>query len=326
MFVGRTGIKSHGHRRWQARLKQANSLPTVVSIDNLTKEKVAAVVVAWNRGSRIAESIDAISRQTRQLDEIIVVDNGSTDDTVPFLKTEYPDVLVLETGHNLGHAGGAEFGISSAMSRGHDWFWMFDDDAYPEPNALARSLSVADEIREYSPAFIYAPSGDQTGWMWNGRKMAVSLRQQTREVDKPYHVDIVDFNMTLVSRKVVKAAGGPRGDYFMMMWEPEYCLRAADAGFSVWVVPEVLVRHEHAGYAGQAIWRSYYQTRNHVALALSRRSPRALWWCGIRQVRFLAGTILKQDQKFRRVAMRLRGLIDGIRGRMGRRIDPASFR
>jgi GT2 family glycosyltransferase len=295
-------------------------------VDNLKNESVVAIVVAWNRGSRIAESIDAISRQTRPVDEIIVVDNGSTDDTAAFLKTRYLDVLVVEAGQNLGHAGGAELGISTAMSRGHDWFWMFDDDAYPNPTALERSLSVAEEVRESSPAFVYAPSGDQTGWMWNGRKIAVSLREQTRESVEPYQVAIVDFNMTLVSRKVVNAVGGPRGHYFMMMWEPEYCLRAADAGFTIWVVPEELVRHEHAGYAGQAVWRSYYQTRNHVALSLARRSPRAVWWCGIRQARFIAGTILKQDQKFRRVAMRIRGLVDGVLGRMGRRVDPESVK
>jgi GT2 family glycosyltransferase len=111
----------------------------------------------------------------------------------------------------------------------------------------------------------------------------------------------------------------------MMMWEPEYCLRAANAGFTIWVVPEILVRHEHAGCASQAIWRSYYQTRNHVALAMMRRSPRELMWCGARQLRFIASSLLTGEHRALRVAMRIRGVFDGVLGRMGRRIDPAQF-
>lgn len=288
--------------------------------------RIAAVVVSWNRRDNVLRWIESLLSQTRPVDEILVVDNGSSDDTVQAVRDRHPTVRVVETGQNLGHAGGAQAGMAEAFRRGHDWFWMFDDDAFPEPRALERSLRAIDDVRDRRPAVIYAPSQELAGWQWRGRKFPVRFGAAETRSGAPIPVALVDFNMSLVAARMYADLGPPRGDYFMMGWEIEYCLRAIRAGYTNWVVPEVLVRHEHAGFQGQATWRAYYQTRNHVAMVRESFNLRDAWWCGVRQARLVAAAMLRVADNSSLLAMRLKGVCDGLTGRMGRRVDPAAFR
>ena len=84
-------------------------------------EKAIAVVVSYNRRALLSECISALRNQTRKLDSILVINNGSTDDTEEWLK-EQSD-LVFITQKNLGSSGGFHAGISWAYKNGYSWIW-----------------------------------------------------------------------------------------------------------------------------------------------------------------------------------------------------------
>lgn len=95
-------------------------------------DKVAAVVVTYNRVDKLGRVLDSILAQTRGVDQLIVIDNASTDST-PQLLAVYQDdprveVVRLET--NTGGAGGFAAGMERAYARGADWVWIMDDDCY----------------------------------------------------------------------------------------------------------------------------------------------------------------------------------------------------
>ena len=90
-------------------------------------DKVIAVVVTYNRRQLLSECIDALRRQTRKVDAIFVVNNGSTDDTEEWLQAQ-PDVDFV-TQQNLGGAGGFARAIQTGYVRGYQWIWCMDDDA-----------------------------------------------------------------------------------------------------------------------------------------------------------------------------------------------------
>ncbi len=97
--------------------------------------KIAAVVVTYNRINWLKKNIDALLSQTRIPDEIIVVDNASTDGTYDFLKN-LSKVKFKRLEENIGGAGGFAYGLKCAIDDEADWVWMMDDDALPYKNAL----------------------------------------------------------------------------------------------------------------------------------------------------------------------------------------------
>src|SRR4051794_9178418 len=91
-----------------------------------TSESVCAVVVTFNRRDLLESCLAALGEQTRHVDEIIVVDNASTDGTAGFVAAEFPDVTVLVLPANVGGAGGFHAGLGAALAKGHDWLWVMD--------------------------------------------------------------------------------------------------------------------------------------------------------------------------------------------------------
>ena len=100
--------------------------------------KVAAIVVTHNRLALLKQCLTALRGQTRALDEIIVVNNGSTDGTAECLAAQSGLTVIQQ--EDVGAGGGQSAGIKMAYARGHDWFWSMDDDAIPDHDALEQLL------------------------------------------------------------------------------------------------------------------------------------------------------------------------------------------
>jgi GT2 family glycosyltransferase len=102
---------------------------------------VLAVILNWNCAPDTIRCLRAVAAGV-PAPEIVVVDNGSVDDSVARLKDE--PVTLLSLGDNLGYAGGMNAGIRAAYARGARWVWLLNADAVPRPGALAALLRVAD--------------------------------------------------------------------------------------------------------------------------------------------------------------------------------------
>ena len=106
---------------------------------------IASVTTAYNAAQVLPRQMEALLGQTRSLQEIVVVDNGSTDGTRQLLAERYPQVTVLEMPGNLGAAGAWSAGLAyAALEKRHDWVWAFDDDSVPAPGALEGPVETAE--------------------------------------------------------------------------------------------------------------------------------------------------------------------------------------
>jgi len=119
----------------------------------------AAIVPTYNRAHFIAESIDSLLNQTRKPDRIIVVNDGSSDDTLDVLQRYAGDIEIVSKPN-----GGKSSAINAAMSRvREDCVWVFDDDDVALPDALERHLEALESDTEagftYSPVLV-GRSGD----------------------------------------------------------------------------------------------------------------------------------------------------------------------
>lgn len=94
-------------------------------------KSVAAVVVTYNRKELLKEAIDALLMQSVAEADVLVVDNASTDGTKDYI-ADYIDqgqIIYINTGENLGGAGGFNFGMRKACEAGYKYVWIMDDDA-----------------------------------------------------------------------------------------------------------------------------------------------------------------------------------------------------
>jgi len=293
----------------------------------VTGESVAAVAITFQRRDLLRQTLQSLLAQERPFDEIIVVDNASSDGTAAMLEAEFPAVTHLRMDQNLGPAGALYVGLGHAHARGHHWAWTTGDDYVAKPETLRVLLATAQRISDDRLGILgcwFVPTPNHvihTGALWRHRP----VDQPKPPVGSPaYQSDIMSFKGTLIALDMVPEIGLPRDQYFLMNEEYEYCLRAIRGGRRNYILPVPLLQSlENGSPVRYPPWRGYYQTRNHLAMALDHRSPPELLWWAIMQAKYIAAAALTGRGSWERIRLRLRGAWHGFRGVSGRTLDPA---
>src|SRR5207248_3904175 len=118
---------------------------------------VASVTLAHNSEQLLPRQLDALLRQSRPLEEIIVVNNGSIDGTRDLLSTRYPQVTVLDLQANVGAGAGYAAGLAyAATKKKHDWVWLLDHDSIPMAQGVEKLLQELAEIDDSASVGILA--------------------------------------------------------------------------------------------------------------------------------------------------------------------------
>ena len=244
------------------------------------KPSIASVTLAYNSEQLLSKQMDALLRQGRRVDEIIVVNNGSSDGTLRILSENYPQVSVLNLPVNVGAGGGYAAGLDYAVrEKKHDWVWLLDHDSVPRDDgleALLRGLELVEGSREsvgvLAPVSVHPETQlSYPGMLW--RKGWV--RPPSEWLEQPVcFVDAVISSGSLIRSEVVQEVGLPRADFFIDFVDYEYCLRLRRHGHRIAVVRDSLLDHAIGnprtinifGYSkswgGHAPWREYYISRN----------------------------------------------------------------
>ncbi|GAA4348547.1 glycosyltransferase [Microbacterium rhizosphaerae] len=231
-------------------------------------QRVAAVVVTYNRLDKLKTVLEKLRAQTMAPEWIVLVDNASTDGTAEFLAEQTDSVLDITTlTANTGGAGGFATGMKRAYDLGADLFWLMDDDCYPELDALehlvdghavamtsmpggvpfACSLVYFDH-QELAEMNIPAPD-----WKW-----ARLWVQGQRAV----LVQTCSFVSALYTRDTVERIGLPLREYFIWFDDAAYARMA-----SVGIGPGVCILDSKA----------YHDTPTNVAGDFSKVDDGNIW-------------------------------------------------
>jgi GT2 family glycosyltransferase len=301
---------------------------------------VASITTAYNAAKVLPRQIDALLRQTRPLEEIVVVDNGSTDGTCAMLAERYPQVTVLKMEANLGAAGAWAAGLTyAALEKKHDWIWNFDDDSVPGESALENLLSATSGVAEDPTVGMLAPLpihiASRTTYpplFWRDGL----VRPSEEVLRKPvWFADVVVASGCMVRREAVEAAGLPRADFFMDFFDFEYCLRIRSRQYKIAVVNQCHFAHELgeaktvqiAGFRHvwpeHAAWREYYMSRN-ITYSVFRLYPtgKTKRFLAHYLIRHAGGILLFGSNKIMCLKRLLQGVVDGRKGRLGIRFLP----
>lgn len=283
--------------------------------------KVAAVVVAWNRQELLRQTLDGLAAQTRPLDDVIVVDNASTDATPALLREHTAVTDVVTMSENMGGAGGFAAGIARAVARGADLVWIMDDDTIPTPTALAELLRVR-HAYPGTPA-VLACRADWT----DGREhpmnvprerpfVSARLRESARSVGAK-QIRTASFVAILLDARAIREEGLPRAAYFLWNDDFEYTGRLLRRRVGLYV-PSARVVHATNAFGNSAakpgerflnevrnkVWtftRSNAFDALHTAMYLGATLPR---W---------ARVVAEADDRSRALHLLGRGIREGLR-------------
>lgn len=272
----------------------------------------AAVVVSFNRRELLRECLKALHEQTVRLDEIIVVENGSSDGSADMVREEFSGVTLFETGKNLGGAGGFAWGIQLALEAGHSWVWLMDDDARPELDALAPLVAAV----ELAPDLAYVASmpvieRDVVNAN-NAPVFSSDAGSQVRASELGgVAITTATFVGVLVNLDVASRTYLPIADFFIWGDDLEYTRRLASRGLAI-VFPKSQINHPFKP-STQLGSRIYYLVRNQI---WQRRLPsrRPEMWAGLTVTlfRIMFEQLKLADRKFPVVWGFVRGAIRGL--------------
>jgi len=236
---------------------------------------VAAVVVSYNRLDYLKKCLTALENQTLPLDEIIVVENGSTDGSADYIRQTHPGITMFETGANLGGAGGFAWGVEIALAHGHEAAWLMDDDAEPELDALA---PLVDKFASMTPKPAFLASLVTAGrGNFNTRNPPVISRDAQKQVKASelggIAIDAATFVGVLINLDLAATTHLPFSDFFIWIDDSEYTHRLSRSGLAM-TVKESQVNHPVSKGIGEDMGsRLFFHVRNSIWYIREREFP-----------------------------------------------------
>ncbi len=239
-------------------------------------EKVIAVVVTYNRKALLVECINALHAQSRPLDGILIVNNGSTDGTEEWLQQQTDIQFISQK--NTGSSGGFSTGISWAYSNGYSWIWCMDDDGYPKQDALEKILEADDgTLRLMNCAVI--DKENKNSFVWKTQQYKTLDEVDCKVIEGIGH----PFNGTLLHRRIVERVGVPRPKFFLWGDETEYYYRIVKQNnIPVCTISDSIHYHPSTAFSLKqdwdynSAWKMYFYVRNRFHIHRVKFNNKAL--------------------------------------------------
>lgn len=237
-------------------------------------ERVAIIVLNWNGKEDTTKCLSSLEKLTYPHIEVLIVDNGSSDDSVEVFRKRFPHFRLIETGINLGYAGGNNVGMEIALKEGFGFLFVLNNDTVVDPGIVEAFLQRFSKGKEgILGAKIYrmdAPEHlDHLGGKWNPKKMDfdyVGYRALDHpKWNAPQKLDYVCGAALMIRREVLEAIGLFDPRFFLFWEEADLCFRAKRAGFEIQHCPEAKVWHRvSASFTGGKPHAAYFLWRNRL--------------------------------------------------------------
>lgn len=248
--------------------------------------KIVILILNWNGKKDTLECLSSL-QAARQKPKFatLVIDNGSTDDSVAAIRAAFPEVPILETKENLGFAGGNNAGMRWALDKSFDWILLLNNDTVVAPDFLEGFLFAAKTKPEGKifGAKIYRYQDkariDHLGGFWNPSTAEFESNAFGQIDDGSFEemqqVDYVCGCALLMHRAVPEAIGLLEESFFLLWEETDFCTRAKRAGFQIWTAPQAKLWHKvSTSFTGGKAHMHYFWWRNRL-LYISRNQSGA---------------------------------------------------
>jgi GT2 family glycosyltransferase len=307
------------------------------------------LIVTFNRRKCLQNLLDSLFNQSLKITGLIIINNNSTDDTVPWLIKEGiitssledkvncstkngTKILFFNSLTNLGGSGGFELGFKIAKEYSFDYLWVMDDDVMPEENCLELLSKCFDENHEVVvPARDGVNFHDQIihGYRFTNPFVHTFLSREKIAktcVNEKIEVKAFTFEGPLFSHHIIEEVGLPDASYFLQGDDYDYAFRCLKHT-SIYYIPSAILHRQIPVAKSNSLtyWRLYYSLRN--AALLDYRYSKAKIFAEIRvfnfKLKWLLISIKRKDQIEKKIVKL--AFYDAKHGLTGKRINPGDF-
>ena len=215
----------------------------IVLKEYVSMNKIACMIVTYNRCNLLKRCLDALDNQTYQEFDILVLNNGSSDETLAYLeerrKTTKKKLIIETVVQNRGMAYGYNRGYAAVFERGYEWIWTMDDDGLAENHQLEELLKSQKETGLlYLNALVCdIEKNGKLAFDVLGKKTILELK------DKFIYGVVRPDNGTLINREIFNKCGNIKSELVSYGMETEYVSRALKYGFKVATVTSAIHYH-----------------------------------------------------------------------------------
>jgi GT2 family glycosyltransferase len=240
-------------------------------------KSVAIIVLNWNNPDDTLACLRTVTMLDYPALTTIVVDNGSTDDSVARIRAAHPTVDLIETGENLGYAEGNNVGIRHALETHTDYVLILNNDTELQSDFLSQLVAEAEsdpsigvvgpKMYFFEPSDMVFAAGSLIEWD-KGSLNQRGMRQRESESgslysDCPEDVDFIIGCGVLIKRAALEQIGLLDARYYLNFEDVDICVRTRQAGYRVRYTSRAILRHKVSASLGQGSPRNtYYMTRN----------------------------------------------------------------
>lgn len=213
--------------------------------------RVTAIVLNWCREADTVACLESLVSTRYDGLEVLLVDNGSPDGSGDRLHARFPAADYLQTGTNLGYAGGNNRGIERALAGNADYLLVLNNDTVLDPACVANLVDAAERTGAavVAPLIVYFDEPDRV-WYGGGafsRMRALGRHLRENELVDSRHrsapTTFVCGCCFLMRADVARRVGGFDESFFAYVEDVELSLRMMNAGVAMWYEPSARVLH-----------------------------------------------------------------------------------
>lgn len=256
--------------------------------------KVAVVVLNFNGVDYIGKCLESLRKLNTDGLKVsfLVVDNASSDKSIDYIKQNFSEFDLIQTGENLGYAEGNNVGIRQGLDLGVEWIWIVNPDIEVHPDSLKSLITFSSSHTRagilgskvyFSPGFEFHKAKYKKSdigkviWYAGGRVDWDNIQSDHRGInevdsgkyDKASRVDFITGASMLLKSEMLNEVGLLDRKYFLYFEENDLGQRAMKSGWELWYVPQSIVWHANAQATGVgSALVDYYTTRNRLLFGL----------------------------------------------------------
>lgn len=259
-----------------------------------TKTQTAVVILNYN-GKKYLQQFLPIVLANSNGAEVIIADNGSTDDSVAYLEKFYPEIRLLISNINHGFAGGYNVALKGLASENWKYYVLLNSDVEVGENWLEPLLARMEQdetVAACQPKILsflqkshFEYAGAAGGWLdalgypfCRGRIFAINESDEG-QYDTAQEIFWSTGAAMMVRAKLYHALDGFDADYFAHLEEIDLCWRLKRAGYKIMAEPKSVVFHVGGGtLAYNTPFKTYLNFRNSLYTLLKNEPTQRLWW------------------------------------------------
>lgn len=242
--------------------------------------RVAVVILNWNGRNYLKQFLPSVCASTYPNLDIIIGDNASTDDSVLFVRDNYPQVKIIINEQNYGFAGGYNKILSHLD---HDYFILLNSDVEVEPNWIqplinlmesdskiaAAQPKILSQVNKHSFEYAGAAGGfiDDFGYPFCRGRLFDALELDKGQYNESSEVFWASGAAFFIKRSIWLEMNGLDEDFFAHMEEIDLCWRLKNEGYKIMYCADSQVYHVGGGtLQAESPFKTYLNFRNNLVL------------------------------------------------------------